>query len=321
MPESPALLPTLPPALAALAKLPPMTGLDLLAQAGRVGIARHAKRLYGHHDDVMRSNDDEAVHQMRVATRRMRAVLATTEEVFKPKALKPLAKPLRRVARELGVVRDGDVFLAQLGAYRNTLQPEEQADFDIFVERTQAERDAAQLALRHELASKHYQRLLDELTTFVTQPLKDVVADDDGLPILVRHRAGSACWSRYEAVRRYETILPTATSEQLHALRIAGKHLRYTLELFEAPLGPEAETLLKPVRDLQEQLGAIHDADVAVAQAQVHLHKQGTVPVILRYIEAREAERTAAVTALPELWAQLTGESYRQAAGRALAGL
>ncbi len=321
MPGSPPPLPTLPAALAVLAKLPPMTGLDLLAQAGRVGIARHAKKLYGHHDDVMNSDDEEAVHQMRVATRRMRAVLAATEEVFKPKAIKPLGKPLRRVARDLGQVRDGDVFLSQLRTYRNTLQPEEQADFDAFIDRVQAERDAAQITLRHELTSKRYQRLLDDLTAFLTQPFKDVVASDEDLPSLVRHRAGSACWSRYEAVRRYETILPTATSEQLHALRIAGKHLRYTLELFEAPLGPEAETLLKPVRDLQEQLGNIHDADVAVAQAHVHLHKQGTVPVILRYIEVREAERTTAVATLHDLWAQLTGESYRQAAGRALAGL
>lgn len=115
--------------------------------------------------------------------------------------------------------------------------------------------------------------------------------------------------------------MPTATSEQLHALRIAGKHLRYTLELFEAPLGGEAEQLLEPVRALQEQLGQIHDADVAVIQAQMHLHKQGTVPVILRYIEEREAERGAAVATLPEVWAVLTGESYRQTAGRALANL
>jgi len=298
-----------------------MTSVDLLAQAGRVGLARHAAKLYDYHDDVIGSDDEHAVHQMRVATRRMRAVLGATAEVFKPKALKPLAKPLRRLARELGVVRDGDVFLKHLRSYRKSLADDEQADFDTFIDRIQADRDAAQIALRHELASKRYHHLLEDLTAFATQPIKEVVANDGGLPILVRHRAGSACVSHYEAVRRYETILPTATPEQLHALRITSKQLRYTLELFETPLGPEAEALIEPVRALQEQLGAIHDADVAVAQAQLHLHKQGTVPVIHHYIEIRDAERVATVATLHELWVQLTGDDYRQTAGRALAGL
>lgn len=186
-------LPSLPSTLAELAKHPPMTSVELLGQAARVGVARHVKKLYGHHHDVMLGDDEEVVHQMRVATRRIRAVLSATEEVFKAKALKPLEKPLRRLARALGGVRDGDVFLTQLRSYRDTLRPDDQADFDRFVERAQTERDKAMVALRHELEAKRYQRLLDELTAFVTLPLKEVAADDHGLAVLVRHRAGSAC--------------------------------------------------------------------------------------------------------------------------------
>lgn len=314
-------LPTLPPALSALVEAPTMTGVDLLAQASRMQIARHVALLYAHHDDVLNGDDHHAVHQMRVATRRMRAVLGVSAEVFKPKVIKPLAKRLRSLAGLLGVVRDGDVLLERLYAYNATLEPDIQAAFTSFVATVRAERDAGQAAVQQALEAKSYRKLLGELTDFLAAPLQKVLAPDDSLPILVRHRAGSALWSRYEAVRRYETVLPTATSEQLHDLRIASKHLRYTLELFETPLGTAGQTLIKTVKAAQEHLGLIHDADVAIARAQLFLHKQGTVPTVIRYIDVREAERAQAVADLQQFWTQLTSDTFRKAAGRALAGL
>lgn len=50
--------------------------------------------------------------------------------------------------------------------------------------------------------------------------------------------------------------------EELHNMRIAAKRLRYTLEIFTPTLGPDGRSLLKTVEEIQERLGAIHDADV-----------------------------------------------------------
>lgn len=49
---------------------------------------------------------------------------------------------------------------------------------------------------------------------------------------------------------------------ELHAMRIAAKRLRYTLEIFLPSLDPAADTLLKIITELQERIGAIHDCDV-----------------------------------------------------------
>jgi CHAD domain-containing protein len=50
--------------------------------------------------------------------------------------------------------------------------------------------------------------------------------------------------------------------DELHAMRIAAKRLRYTLEIFAPVLGPETPPLLKTIEELQERLGGIHDCDM-----------------------------------------------------------
>ena len=87
----------------------------------------------------------------------------------------------------------------------------------------------------------------------------------------VRHVAGSVIWSHYEAVRAYETIMDTVTIPQLHLLRITGKYLRYTLEFFSEVLPSEAGALIRDVVGMQDQLGNLHDADVAIALIQDYL--------------------------------------------------
>jgi CHAD domain-containing protein len=83
------------------------------------------------------------------------------------------------------------------------------------------------------------------------------------VPYEVRHVAGSAIWTHYEAVRAYEGVIDTATVPQLHALRIECKYLRYTLEFFRDVLAAATEGLIGEVVTAQDQLGQMHDADVA----------------------------------------------------------
>ena len=77
----------------------------------------------------------------------------------------------------------------------------------------------------------------------------------DTVPVLV--------YSRYAAVRAYEFILPTASVTQLHALRIEFKKFRYTLEYFKEILGEGANQAINEIKQLQDHLGELHDADVA----------------------------------------------------------
>ncbi len=327
--------PTLPPAIAVLAETAQVTGGDLLAEAGRAVMAQHAMKLYAHLPGALAGNDPHDVHQMRVATRRLRASLQATAVAYQAKRVDTLRRHLRKLARALGEVRDRDVLLMRLrqDAEAPTDETPQQNELTAAVERLQAERDAAHQELVAELKRKRMARLLQELNDFLECPLEEVQADDEGLPLLVRHHAGSALWNEFEAVRRFETVMADASSERLHELRIAAKHLRYTLELYEPALGERAHGLLKQVTKLQEHLGNLHDADVALAYlgaAQAspsghpnHNAQNGAAPgdttdeqpqpmsQLDTYMQARTAVRNSLQASAGPLWQQLVGDETR----------
>ena len=58
-----------------------------------------------------------------------------------------------------------------------------------------------------------------------------------------------------------EVFAGTATPERLHDLRLAGKRLRYSLELFRESYGPELESILRTLKKIQRMLGRISDCD------------------------------------------------------------
>lgn len=255
---------TLPAQIEQLAAAPAFSGAESLALAGRQVMAKHLLKLYGHLPGVLSGDDPHDIHQMRVATRRLRASLASTAPAYRAQLVSKLYQRLRKLARALGEVRDRDVLLIRL-RNASTETEEQHGGLRQAIEQLQVERDAAHAALLDQLSRKRTQRLLQELVAFLTAPLSEVQANDDGLPLLVHHHAGSAIWRHYEAIRRFETAMPYASSERLHELRIACKHLRYTLELFEPALGENARSLIKQVTAMQEHLGDLHDADVALA--------------------------------------------------------
>lgn len=64
-----------------------------------------------------------------------------------------------------------------------------------------------------------------------------------------------------------------AQDEDLHNMRIAAKRLRYTLELFPAVVGEDGERAIDLLRDLQDELGLLHDHDVRIALIERELAK------------------------------------------------
>ena len=75
-----------------------------------------------------------------------------------------------------------------------------------------------------------------------------------------------------------------AQDEDLHTMRIAAKRLRYTLEMFRVCLGPDGPTLIDVVKEIQERIGAIHDADVLAEMA-----RQRLVVASYRHLESLHA--------------------------------
>jgi CHAD domain-containing protein len=114
---------------------------------------------------------------------------------------------------------------------------------------------------------------------------------------------------------------------QLHALRIDGKYLRYTLEFFQEVLPPDAEALIHDVVDLQDELGALHDADVAAGLIHAYLGESHhpDAPPPPPGLAAYQAERAHARQTLHAefagTWAGISGAPWRARLAAAVAAV
>jgi CHAD domain-containing protein len=118
---------------------------------------------------------------------------------------------------------------------------------------------------------------------------------------------------------------------QLHALRITGKYLRYTLEFFKEVLPADAEALIRDVVGMQDELGLLHDADVAAGlirdyvatllQGKRKRRPAGPPPGLADYLADREAAVTHVRDHFGSTWATLTGPDWRARLAAALAAV
>jgi len=230
---------------------------------GAAVLDRQLQALAGEAGGVRLAEDIEFVHRMRVASRRLRAAMPLFESCLPPKAYKTWLRKVRRVTRALGAARDTDVQM-------NVLQ-EFQADHT----EPLYQHGLRRLNLR---LSQQRQRLQQEVIAALDQfDASHTIQDmqERLIPLLARQgqvylytphlylRAYEALVTRMEDFLGYEQYIdkPECVAE-LHAMRIAAKRLRYTLEVF-APIYPgEMKSALQAIRKVQEALGDIHDCDV-----------------------------------------------------------
>jgi CHAD domain-containing protein len=286
-------------------------GGEPIAEVARRTLRRFFDKLLAREDAVIKDEDIEDVHQMRVATRRLRASLQVIAEAYDPELIRRYRRGLRQLANSLGAVRDGDVFLEHITNHHAALPEADRARLDRLITAVSAERAQAREQLLADLKSKRYHKLKRDFAAFLTTPgagTRD--SPEPGIVERVRDFAGSAIWRRYELWRAYEVVLPNAESETLHQARIAGKRFRYTLEFFAEALGPNVEQALTPLIALQENLGALQDG--VTARAHVAALGLADDPGTQDYLAAREQDRDALLAELPRLWEKVASATYRR---------
>jgi len=96
------------------------------AELGRDILPGYAKKFLKGPADIRKQEDIEAVHKMRVASRRLRAALDAFESCTDPKAFQKINRRVKKLADSLGTVRDTDVMIAGLRNYRQAVAGEEQ---------------------------------------------------------------------------------------------------------------------------------------------------------------------------------------------------
>ncbi|MCD6726431.1 MAG: CHAD domain-containing protein [Solirubrobacteraceae bacterium] len=122
-----------------------------------------AQEVFDHAVGVLDTSDIERVHAMRVATRRLRAVLEIYEPCFPRRRLRPVLRDVKRLADALGERRDPDVELLALEQFAASVGPDERGGVERFIERTRAEQHAANAALRTALAQAERHGLRERL--------------------------------------------------------------------------------------------------------------------------------------------------------------
>ena len=301
---------------------------DSLPEAARKVIKYHFVKMRAKERGTRDGSDLEDLHDMRVATRRMRAAWRVFDDAFKPARTRKLRRRLRILSDRLGAVRDLDVLIDGLESYQQGLDPAQQPGLEPLLTLWRRQRSTDRDLLIDELDSGRYAEFLEDMKEFLEAGSNEAAnVASPTLPHRVRDRVPSQIWAAYEAVRAFEMVLPWADVETLHQLRIATKWLRYDLEFFGETLGPDSARLLERVVALQDFLGCLHDADVAgklardVLVARVGELSRSETDAIGAYLHSRERELARRRRALGPVWRAVAGAPFRRALGRATAAL
>ena len=205
--------------------------------------------------------DPEELHDMRVATRRMRAALSLFGDAL-PVRLERLRDELTWVGGVLGEVRDLDVQMDQVDEWERELPPSDRSSFQILRGLLDDKRRSATETMIAALDSARYERLVARFAALLRRgPLRHSVTSRT--PILI---SGPDVVSRrhrqfWKAGRGLSTESPP---EAFHTLRIRAKRLRYALEFTEPVYGEPARALIRRLEALQDLLGEHQDAQVAM---------------------------------------------------------
>ena len=241
--------------------LPPVAaGPDDAAGDAVTAFLRKHVRAFLTQDVRVRRDLPDAVHQMRVAARRLRSGLKTFSPLVDREWADALRGELKWAAGELGHARDTEVLLERLDAHASELGEREafliRSVMDpVLRRRLQGARSHALAAMR----SERHAALLASLVAAAEQPQFTPAADlpcRDVMPQLV-----SKSWKRLaRSVRDLELVGP---SETWHQARIAAKRARYAAGAVEPVFGVPADRLEKALSRVTDVLGEHQDACVA----------------------------------------------------------
>lgn len=214
-------------------------------------------------DLAVRTEQPEGVHDLRVACRRLRSILAAFRPVLDRQHTDPLRAELQWVGAQLSGARDAEVALTHLRELV-AAQPPELVLGPVAARLQQTEvrdhTDGARRVVRT-LADRRYLRLLDALDALLAEPPVTALADEPASAQLAGavRRAGKRLRRTVEAARAAEGA---ERHDRLHDVRKAAKRVRYTAEVAESELGEPATALVACTKQVQDVLGAAQDTVV-----------------------------------------------------------
>lgn len=230
-------------------------------------------------DPMVRRDEPDSVHKMRVATRRLRSALQTFRPLLDRSRTDPLRGELTHLAGVLGVARDAEVLRDRLDG----IAAEQPVDLVLGPVRQRIRDElggryrAGHADVVAELDGRRHLALLDELEHLLEDPPWTARASRKAgkeLPVLV-----GRAWTR---LRRARGAVEQASADEravlLHEVRKAAKQARYAGEAVAPVLGKDAARFAARAEAVQEALGERQDSVVsreALRQLGVQAHLAG----------------------------------------------
>lgn len=288
------------------------------ARVSRHFLQRFAESFPG----IRKGEDDEAVHDARVSTRRMRAALRVfRRSLGGGEAVLPFVDELRFLARELGYVRDPDVLLNWLDSYTALAPKAHHKALTHFRAQLVEERARAQSKLLETLDSERCEMFLEGYQAFLRAAIADPTPKDRRVGKVAPKRIERA-WGRILSAEKH--LREEQSIEAMHKLRIEVKRLRYSAEFFRSPYGNLLEPLIRDMVRVQDTLGGVHDMQVfmhhfgrAAAEADKETSAgRATHRAMTLAIETCLAQQEHYKAQFHVLWQHLDAPAFREWMGR-----
>jgi len=250
------------------------------------------------HIDGVRREDVESIHDMRVASRRLRAALREFRPALPGGESRRLREDARQITRLLGRPRELDVMIEMLQAYRETAQGTVRRALPGILRAVRLRRKAVASDCAKAVA-------LVESETFRTTAALVLDGCHPSRGCLIE-RARRRLADDYRVLcAQYTEWLNTKDDAALHRLRIAFKKLRYACERYAPLYGEGMKEFLRALKETQEVLGAWNDCRVLRNEllnimGEAPVRYVTTFPRLITHFDELGATHQAAFRALAE---------------------
>jgi CHAD domain-containing protein len=293
------------------------TTIEADARIGRVALAvlrRQFWALLAREPGTRLGDDPEELHDMRVASRRLRAALSLFADVLPPSAAK-LEDDLRWVGHMLGAVRDLDVQLEQLDAWFLQLPEIDHEPLASLRSLLEAKRSDARETMLTAFDSRRYELFVGRFGRLL-RSARGRRSGPASMPALAV--APDLIEARFRALQKAaDQIEADSRAAAYHRVRIRAKRFRYALEFLAEVYQGRSRPLTRRVVALQDILGLHQDAEVAIERLRELAKEHGDeLPpeAIFATGEIAERYRCNALelrAAFPKAYARATGKSWR----------
>jgi CHAD domain-containing protein len=206
---------------------------------------------------VLGEDDPEAVHDLRVWSRRLQQVVVTVFPDPRPPEARIIVRTLRRTRRSLGGWRDCDVVIALLTRKaRYARNPEQRQVWEMTLNTARHRLQKQMRRARRRIANRKMFTLAQRIEGLIERA-SIATAPPTGDPFVALEASVAAAYSEWGG--GLSQAKASADPAEIHAFRIQTKRLRYRIELLRDLGSRTARSALASLRTLQDELGRWHD--------------------------------------------------------------